>query len=144
MTPPKPPPAGAGNPRHGAGSVARMTELVLELAGTVAGVGVKTSYGDAVDVDGTKVIPVALGYYGFGGGSGSGERRGGPAAKDIHGQGSGSGGGGGGLSIPLGAYVGRGGDVRFEPNLIGLLLVATPLVWVTGKALRWVIRALKH
>jgi uncharacterized spore protein YtfJ len=119
-----------------------MTELVLELAGTVAGVGVKTSYGDAFDIDGTKVIPVALGSYGFGGGSGSGD--GGGGGKDIHGQGSGSGGGGGGISIPLGAYVGRGGDVRFEPNLIGLLLVATPLVWVTGKALRWVIRALKH
>lgn len=119
-----------------------MTELVLELAGTVAGVGVKTSYGDAVDIDGTKVIPVALGSYGFGGGSGSGD--GGGGGRDIHGQGSGSGGGGGGISIPLGAYVGRGGDVRFEPNLIGLILVATPLVWVTGKALRWVIRALKH
>lgn len=111
-----------------------MADLVLELAETVAGVGVKTSYGDPVDLDGTKVVPVALGYYGFGAGSGS----------DGSGDQAG-GGGGGGLSIPLGAYVGRaGGDVRFEPNLIGLILVATPLVWVTGKALRWVIRALKH
>ncbi|MEF3403991.1 hypothetical protein [Agromyces sp. CCNWLW203] len=110
-----------------------MAELVLELAETVAGVGVKTSYGDAVDIDGTTVVPVALGYYGFGAGSGS------DGAGDQAG-----GGGGGGLSIPLGAYVGRAGDVRFEPNLIGLLLVATPLVWVTGKALRMVIRALKR
>ncbi|MFF2495117.1 hypothetical protein [Agromyces sp. NPDC058064] len=111
-----------------------MADLVLELAETVAGVGVKTSYGEPVDLDGTKVVPVALGYYGFGAGSGS----------DGSGDQAG-GGGGGGLSIPLGAYVGRGGgEVRFEPNLIGLILVATPLVWVTGKALRWVIRALKH
>jgi uncharacterized spore protein YtfJ len=110
-----------------------MAELVLELAETVAGVGVKTSYGEKVDIDGTTVLPVALGYYGFGGGGGS----------DQKGD-QGSGGGGGGVSIPLGAYVGRGGDVRFEPNLIGLLLVATPLVWVTGKALKAVIRALKH
>ncbi|MCD5346928.1 hypothetical protein PX701_15900 [Agromyces sp. H3Y2-19a] len=110
-----------------------MADLVLELAETVAGVGVKTSYGEPVDLDGTKVVPVALGYYGFGAGSGS----------DSGGDQAG-GGGGGGLSIPLGAYVGRGGDVRFEPNLIGLLLVATPLIWVTGKALRAVIRALKH
>lgn len=110
-----------------------MAELVLELAETVAGVGVKTSYGDTVDIDGTTVVPVALGYYGFGAGSGS----------DAQGDQAG-GGGGGGISIPLGAYVGRGGDVRFEPNLIGLLLVATPLVWVTGKALRMVIRALKR
>ncbi|GAA1753990.1 hypothetical protein [Agromyces humatus] len=118
-----------------------MADLVLELAQTVAGVGVKTSYGEPVDIDGTKVVPVALGYYGFGGGSGTGD---GVGSKEIHGQGSGSGGGGGGVSIPLGAYVGRGGDVRFEPNIIGMILVATPLVWVTGKALRWVIRALKH
>jgi len=110
-----------------------MADLVLELAETVAGVGVKTSYGETLDLDGTKVVPVALGYYGFGAGSGS----------DSGGDQAG-GGGGGGLSIPLGAYVGRGGDVRFEPNLIGLLLVATPLVWVTGKALRAVIRALKR
>lgn len=110
-----------------------MAELVLELAETVAGVGVKTSYGDTIDIGGSTVVPVALGYYGFGAGSGSDQR------GD-----QGSGGGGGGVSIPLGAYVGRSGDVRFEPNLIGLLLVATPLVWVTGKALKAVIRALKR
>lgn len=111
-----------------------MAEFVLDLAENVAGVGVKTSYGDAVDVDGATVIPVALGWYGFGGGSGT-DDSGDKAA----------GGGGGGVSIPLGAYIGRGGrDVRFEPNLIGLLLIATPLVWATGKALRAVIRALKH
>ncbi|MDQ0575650.1 hypothetical protein [Agromyces albus] len=110
-----------------------MAELVLELAETVSGVGVKTSYGETLDIDGTKVVPVALGYYGFGGGGGSDEK------GD-----QGSGGGGGGVSIPIGAYIGRGGDVRFEPNLIGLMLVATPLIWVTGKALKVVIRALKR
>jgi len=115
-----------------------MTELVVELADKVGGVGVKTSYGDAVDIGGSTVVPVALGYYGFGGGSGSG------SMDEKGGTGQGSGGGGGGVSIPLGAYIGRGGDVRFEPNLIGLLLAATPLVWVLGKSLRWIIRALKH
>ncbi len=111
-----------------------MAEFVLDLAENVAGVGVKTAYGDAVDVDGTTVIPVALGWYGFGGGSGN----------DSSGD-KASGGGGGGASIPLGAYVGRsGGEVRFEPNLIGLLLAATPFVLVTGWALKVVIRALKR
>lgn len=110
-----------------------MAEFVLELAEKVAGVGVTTSYGDAVEVSGTTIIPVALGYYGFGGGSG-----------DAAGQQSG-GGGGGGLSIPLGAYIARpGADARFEPNIVGLLLVATPLIWVSGKALKAVIRALKR
>ncbi len=124
-----------------------MAELVLDLAGTVSGVGVKTSYGEAVDIDGTKVIPVALGAYGFGGGGGTTDADAGTSAtgggsRELHGQGSG--GGGGGISIPLGAYVGRRGEVRFEPNLIGLILVATPFVWVTGKALKAIIRALKH
>ncbi|MDR5699905.1 hypothetical protein [Agromyces aerolatus] len=115
-----------------------MTELVVELADKVGGIGVKTSYGDPVDIGGSTVMPVALGYYGFGGGSGSG------SMDEKGGTGEGSGGGGGGVSIPLGAYIGRGADVRFEPNLIGLILVATPLIWVIGKSLKWVIRALKH
>ena len=109
-----------------------MADFVLELADKVAGVGVRSAYAEKVDIDGTTVMPVALAYYGFGGGSGSGGD-----------QGEGSGGGGGGTSIPLGAYIGRGGDVRFEPNILGLLLVAIPLVAVTGKALRLIIRALK-
>ncbi len=111
-----------------------MAEFVLELADKLAGVGVKTSYGDAVDIEGTTIVPVALGYYGFGGGSGN----------DAENQ-QGSGGGGGGISIPLGAYIGRrGGQTRFEPNLIGLLLALTPFIWVSGKALKGVIRALKR
>ena len=109
-----------------------MADFVLELADKVAGVGVRTAYAEKVDIDGVTVLPVALGYYGFGGGSGSSEE-----------QGEGSGGGGGGASIPLGAYIGRGGDVRFEPNLLGLLLVAIPLVAVTVKAIRLLIKALK-
>ncbi|MEI5583044.1 MULTISPECIES: hypothetical protein [unclassified Agromyces] len=110
-----------------------MADFVLELADKVAGVGVRTSYADKVQVGGAEIVPVALGAYGFGGGSG----------KDDQ-QGEGSGGGGGGWSVPLGAYISRGGDVRFEPNLLGLLIVAIPLVAATGKALKLVIRALKR
>lgn len=110
-----------------------MADFVLELADKVAGVGVRTSYADKVEMGGAQLVPVALGAYGFGGGSG----------KDAE-QGEGSGGGGGGWSVPLGAYVSRGGDVRFEPNVLGLLIVAIPLVAVTGKALKLIIRALKR
>ncbi|WP_400999024.1 hypothetical protein [Agromyces sp. GXQ0307] len=113
-----------------------MADFVLELADKVAGVGVRTSYADKVEIGGAEVVPVALGAYGFGGGAGSG-------TDSSDQQGEGSGGGGGGWSVPLGAYVGRGGDVRFEPNVLGLLIVSIPLVVVTGKALRLVIRALK-
>ncbi|GAA1057064.1 hypothetical protein GCM10017608_09200 [Agromyces luteolus] len=109
-----------------------MADFVLELADKVAGVGVRTSYADKVEIGGAEVVPVALGAYGFGGGAGTDDE-----------QNEGSGGGGGGWSVPLGAYVGRGGDVRFEPNVLGLLIVSIPLVVVTGKALRMVIRALK-
>ena len=122
-----------------------MAELVLELAQTVSSVGVKTSYGEPVEIDGTTVIPVALGSYGFGGGGGTTDADAGSAptgtgSRELHGQGS----GGGGISIQLGAYVGKRGEVRFEQNLIGLILVATPFIWVTGKALKAIIRALKH
>lgn len=114
-----------------------MADLVVELANSVAGVGVKTSYGDQVDIDGTTIVPVAIGYYGFGGGSGEG------ATGDGI-DGTGSGGGGGGASIPIGAYVGRGGDVRFEPNVVSLLAVGIPFVWVAGKAIARIVRALKR
>lgn len=110
-----------------------MADFVLELADKVAGVGVRTSYADKVQMGGAEIVPVALGVYGFGGGSG----------KDTD-QGEGSGGGGGGWAVPLGAYVSRGGDVRFEPNVLGLLIVATPLIAATGKALKVIIRALKR
>ncbi|ANJ26772.1 hypothetical protein [Agromyces aureus] len=114
-----------------------MAELVLDLADRVAGVGVKTAYGDKIEIEGIEVVPVALGYYAFGGGNGTGD-----ATSNFNG--SGSAGGGGSLSVPLGAYVGDGGRVRFDPNLIGLVLVATPFVFVVGHALKSVIRALKR
>ena len=110
-----------------------MADFVLELADKVAGVGVRTSYAEKVQMGGVDVVPVALGAYGFGGGSGTAPE-----------QGEGSGGGGGGWSVPLGAYVSRGGDVRFEPNILGVMIVAIPLVMVTGKALKLIIRALKR
>lgn len=124
-----------------------MADLVAELGGTVSGVGVKTSYGEKVEIDGTTMVPVALGWYGFGGGAGEGNA----AANDkverggnVDGSGSGSGGGGGGVSIPIGAYIGRGGDVRFEPNLVTLVVVATPVIWILGRSLAKLVKALKH
>ena len=44
----------------------------------------------------------------------------------------------------LGAYVSRGGDVQFEPNIIGLLIVVIPLISVLGKALKLVITPAKR
>ncbi|MFC7790415.1 hypothetical protein ACU045_15695 [Microbacterium sp. MAHUQ-60] len=106
-----------------------MPHIALELGKQVASFGVKSSYGEPQDVDGVNITPVALTWAGFGGGSG----------QDDSGAG-----GGGGVSIPLGVYVRREEGLRFEPNPVALLAVAIPFVWVAGRALSRVIRALKR
>ena len=108
-----------------------MTSLPEKLAETFRSAGVKSAYGDPVQIDGVTLIPVALSYYGFGGGD-AGE-----------GGAAGSGGGGGGVSLPIGAYVKSGSTARFEPNVIALLAVGVPFLVVAGRALARVIRALK-
>jgi len=106
-----------------------MANLPLELGKQVASVGVKSVYGEQQDVNGIRLIPVALTWSGFGAGEESG----------------GAGGGGGGaVAIPIGAYVRKGDDLRFEPNLVSLVTVGIPFVWVAGRALARVIRALKR
>ena len=105
-----------------------MPNIALELGKQSASFGVKSAYGEQQDVDGIRLITVAVTWSGFGGGS------------DEAGNG---GGGGGGYAVPLGAYVRRGDDLRFEPNIVSFLAVAIPLVWVAGRALSRVVRALK-
>ncbi|MFD5214769.1 hypothetical protein [Microbacterium sp. NPDC058345] len=104
-----------------------MPNLALELGEQSVALGVKSAYGEPLDVDGIAVTPVAITWSGFGAGS-DGER---------------DGGGGGGVAIPVGVYVRREEGLRFEPNLVTLLAVAVPFVWVTGRALVRIIRALK-
>ena len=111
-----------------AGSVDDMPNIALELGKQSAAFGVNSAYGEQQDVDGVRIVPVALSWSGFGGGS------------DDAGNG---GGGGGGYAIPLGAYIRRGDDLRFEPNIVSLLAVAIPFVWVAGRSLSRVIRILK-
>jgi hypothetical protein len=105
-----------------------MPNIALELGRQSASFGVKSAYGEQQDIEGIRLIPVALIWTGFGGGS------------DEAGNG---GGGGGGYVIPVGAYIRRGDDVRFEPNIVALLAVAVPFVFIAGRALSRVIRALK-
>ncbi|MRH30338.1 hypothetical protein GH740_13610 [Microbacterium sp. SYP-A9085] len=105
-----------------------MPNIALELGKQAASFGVNSAYGEQQDVDGIRIIPVAMSWSGYGGGS------------DESGNG---GGGGGGYAIPIGAYVRRGDDLRFEPNVVSFLAVAIPFAWVCGRALSRVIRALK-
>jgi len=109
-----------------------MTNLALKLAENARYIGVRSAYGDPVQIEGVTIVPVALVQYGFGGG-GEGDDADGAA-----------GGGGGGMAIPIGAYVKSGGAARFEPNVISLLAVGIPFVWVSGKAVARIIRALKR
>ncbi|GAA1847564.1 hypothetical protein ACFQZV_08730 [Microbacterium koreense] len=105
-----------------------MPNIALELSKQSTSLGVKSAYGEPQDVGGITLIPVALTWMGFGGG------------EDDSGNG---GGGGGGYTVPVGAYVRKGDDVRFEPNIVSLLAVGIPFVWTAGRALSRVIRALK-
>jgi uncharacterized spore protein YtfJ len=109
-----------------------MTNLALKLAENARSIGVRSAYGDPVQIEGVTIVPVALVQYGFGGG-GEGD---GPEGA--------AGGGGGGMAIPIGAYVKSGGAARFEPNVISLLAVGIPFVWVAGKAVARIIRAVKR
>ena len=108
-----------------------MTNIVTQIADKVRPVGVASNYGDPVEVGDSTLIPVSVNWYGFGGGSDSDE--------------DGAGGGGGGaVALPVGAYVRRPGqDLAFEPNVISLLTVSIPVIWVAGKVLVKLIRALK-
>lgn len=106
-----------------------MPNLALELGKQAASLGVSSVYGEQQDVDGIRLVPVALSWSGFG--AGEDEDRG-------------SGGGGGGFAVPLGAYIRKGDDLRFEPNLVSLVAVGIPFVWVAGRALSRIIRALKR
>lgn len=104
-----------------------MPNIALELGDQAAAFGVKSAYGEPQDVDGVSITPVALTMSGFAGGKAEG----------------GEGGTGGGIAVPLGVYVRREEGLRFEPNIVSLLVVAGPFVWIAGRALSRVIRALK-
>jgi hypothetical protein len=105
-----------------------MPNIALDLGKQAAAFGVNGAYGKQEDVDGIRIIPVAISWTGCGGGS------------DESGNG---GGGGGSYAVPIGAYIRRGDDLRFEPNVVSFLAVAIPFAWVVGRTLARVIKALK-
>ncbi|NQX27619.1 hypothetical protein HQQ81_09730 [Microbacteriaceae bacterium VKM Ac-2854] len=107
-----------------------MPNLVVSLAESVQKFGVASVYGDPVEVEGSTLVPVALRWYGFGAGSEGGEEAPG-------------GGGGGGAVIPVGAYIKDDLGLRFQPNLVTALAVSIPVIWVSGRALARIVRALK-
>jgi uncharacterized spore protein YtfJ len=69
---------------------------------------VRRVFGDPIERDGAVIIPVARAMGGGGGGGGS------TKGEDAQ---EGSGGGGGGAVTPVGVFVIKDGDVRWEPAL---------------------------
>ena len=112
-----------------------MTNISLKLAETITSSGIKSVYGEPIVVDGTTIVPVAAPQFGFGGAG---------APAPAHDEEAPGGAGGGGVAIPFGAYISDETGVRFRPNLITLLAVGIPFVWVAGHAWSRIIRALKR
>ncbi|GAA4171398.1 hypothetical protein [Gryllotalpicola koreensis] len=122
-----------------------MSSVVERIAEQVRGFGLSTVYGEATELNGVHIVPVALSFHAFGAGEGRGNG-GGAGEKvnvNVNGEGEGSGGGGISASVPFGAYVRDIRGLRFEPNVITLIAVATPFVWVVGGVLARLTRAKK-
>ena len=120
-----------------------MGTVTERLAAAVPSWGARLVYGEKTTVDGHDLVPAALVVFGFGGGEGSGETPEGSGGDVVAGRGEGSGGGGGGYAMPVGAYVGGPGGLRFRPNPIALIVVSVPLVAAAGPAIAQVVRALR-
>jgi uncharacterized spore protein YtfJ len=96
---------------------------------------VKRVFGDAYEVDGVTVIPVAAVRGGGGGGGGEGD------APDAQGTGSGAGAGFGVTVRPVGAFVVKDGAVTWSPTIdvmrivLGGQLVAIVGIFALGRVL---------
>lgn len=98
---------------------------------------VKRVFGDAYEIDGVTVIPVAAVRGGGGGGGGEGD------APDAQSSGSGAGLGFGVNVRPVGAFVVKDGTVTWSPSVdVMRIVLGGQLVAVAGIFL--VARALRH
>jgi len=84
----------------------KKVEEILE--GAKDAMTVRKVFGDPFEKDGVTIIPAATIRGGWGGGGGAGH-------DDKNNEGEGFGGGFGVYANPAGAYVIKGGDVRWEP-----------------------------
>ena len=95
--------------------------------------GAKAVFGDPVELDGRKIIPVASVTYGFGMGGGMGPKR-------EEGEAPGGGGGGGGVRVqPVAVIEVVDGKVRVQPivnvtrlALMAMCVAAWSVFWVTA------------
>ncbi len=95
--------------------------------------GVRSVFGEVIEVDGHKLIPVASVAYGFGVGGGQGPKR------QEKGDAPGGGGGGAGMRIePIALIEVTNGALKIQPivnvtriAIAGMLLSAWTVFWVT-------------
>ena len=127
------------------------------LAKAADNLSVRRAFGTAYEKDGMLIIPVAV--VAGGGGAGTGHPRhrapaavadnrpeGGPAGHDATPQDSepaDTGGGFGGLVLPMGAYVVKGGQVRWVPAVDVTIVVLASLGLVRVLARTWT-RSRRH
>lgn len=107
----------------------------------------KTVFGDVIEVDGRRLIPVASVQYGFGMGGGQGQApRAGSRAKSPPKDGNpslGGGGGGGGARIePIALIDITDGRLRVEP-IVNVTKLAVIALVVAGWSMFWVARAMR-
>jgi uncharacterized spore protein YtfJ len=111
-----------------------MAQTVVDIATTLARIGVKAAFGEPVEIDGATAVPIALTAFAFGGGSG----RLFPVASH------GGAGLGGMVAIPVGILATRDGAVRFSPNPIAMLALSVPLTCAAGVATALIARAARR
>jgi len=128
------------------------------LAKTSDNLSVRRAFGTAYEKDGMLIIPVAIVAGGGGAGMGRPRRRDpaggppglpvdGPAGPDAPSPDSGptdAGGGFGGLVLPAGAYVVKGGQVRWVPAVDVTIVVLASLSLVRVLARTWTRSRRRH
>ncbi|MDO5052032.1 MAG: hypothetical protein Q4E05_03965 [Pseudoclavibacter sp.] len=105
-----------------------------ELSRNLERIGVSLAYGEKIDLGSSSIVPVAVVGLGFGAGEGEDPRAGAEGANVS---------GGGGSAVPVGAYVSDEFGTRFEPNVIALLVAATPIAFAVAWGLPKLVRAFK-
>ncbi len=117
------------------GSGLFLDSLLRRFQDMQSGAGWKTVFGDVIEVDGRRLIPVASVQYGFGmgGGQGTPEQGGTP----------GGGGGGGGMRAePVALVELSEGQVRISP-IINVTRLAIVALVVAGWSVFWMARAMR-
>lgn len=117
------------------GSGLFLGDLLRRFQDMQSGAGWKTVFGEVIEVDGRRLIPVASVQYGFGmgGGQGTPEQGGTP----------GGGGGGGGMRAePVALIELSDGQVRINP-IINVTKLAIVALVVAGWSIFWMARAMR-